>query len=209
MHTYVKMFKSRNGLKCLGVFMLNISLGMVALTTSNSNATPNFCNVVDQKVYYAESWKKGLRQIKEQKLTIKLNRKKSKYFTYIKDASGKSIYQLQANLVYFKLGDSGCRIDLHSLEDKYSVMTIYRGNGDSIPKENYYGFLYPVEESNWRKTGFFGVPLSSKRVFKIESFYCVIQTKSCELNPGKWRFIESIEVEIEFTNNFMPEWKQT
>lgn len=153
-------------------------------------------------MYYAESWKKGTRKIEEQKLTIKLDKKRDRFERRIKDASGTDSYKLVIERHSMSTGPSFWIVELLQLKEKIALLIASRGGGDVIEKENYYGSLYPVEDPDWRKTGYLGVPLSAKRVFKVEGFYCIIQVKDYKLNPEKWRVLDSIEIEVEFTNHY-------
>ena len=165
----------------------------------------------DQKdsIYYAESWKKGTRQIKEQTLNIKLNAAQPTFEASIPDSSETYFYKLEIQRVILKTEEAIWKVQLRQSGNGYTLLQINENPGHVFRKEDYLDILYPVEEEDFRKSGYFGVPLSAKRVFKVENFYCSIQVKSYSLSEEKWRVIDSIEIEIEFTNNYKLGWRRT
>lgn len=161
-----------------------------------------------KRIYFAQSWKYGKRQIYEQKLCIKLDTNSPTYEVSIPDDLGGFVYRLVIERRSLETGEEYWSVRFLEPGNNYSLLEVSRDYGDYQPVESYYSVLYPAEDSDPRKTGYFGIPLSSKRVFAIEDFYCVIQVKSYGLNPKRWRVLDSIEIEIEFTNTYKPEWRE-
>jgi len=161
-----------------------------------------------QTLYYAESWQKGTRQIQERRLSIRLSRELPLYEETINDASGRPRYKLKIEPRFESEQDSipkDWSVRLIGPDDTYSLLQPDHDEGKHVfNKEDYLDFLYPVEEPDWRKTGFHGVPLSAKRVIKVEGFYCIIQVKAYHLSQSKARAFEWLEVDIDLTNK----WKQ-
>lgn len=203
-------------LSCLGALCSALQAQLYSQPTLYSTKTLAECYSFketypqDQKplLYYAESWKKGTRQVKEQTLNIKLDGAHPTFEASIPDSSEKYFYHLQIQRVAVEANGEFWKIQLRQTRDGLTLLKIKEDSGHVFHKEDYMDLFYPVEEEDFRKTGYFGVPLSAKRIFKIENFYCSIQVKSYSLNEAKWRVIDSIEIEIEFTNNYKAEWKR-
>jgi hypothetical protein len=166
------------------------------------------------KVYYVESWKKGSQQIQVQKLTIELNASKREYETTVKDILGKDRYKLVIN--HSPLSKDGPQheswdISLYEVKSKKALQTkspnlnllmIQKpvGRGDYFPIEDHIGWLYPVENPDFLKYGVAVYPFSAKRVIKVEGFYCIIKVSNYTLNQANPRTLDSLSIEIEFTN---------
>ena len=161
-----------------------------------------------ESVYYSKSWKKGTRLVQEEKIDIELDTKNRTYQTDIKDASGKARYKLRVEPTLTDNHDSSIgawAVRLIGMGDPFSLLAAHnQPHQHDFTIEDYLDLLYPVENADWRKTGFFGVPLSAKRVIKVEGFYCIIQVKSYHLNSAKPRALDWIKLEIQFTNNYEP-----
>lgn len=161
-----------------------------------------------QAVYYGESWKKGSRTVQEQKVEIELDTKHRTYETRIKDASGKERYTLKVEPALTDSHDSSIGawdVSLTSPSDTFSLLAVHnQSHQHDFTQADFLDCLYPVENPDWRKTGFFGVPLSAKRVIKVEGFYCIIQVKSYHLSSTNRRAIDALSLEIQFTNTYRP-----
>lgn len=156
-----------------------------------------------KKIYYAESWKHGTRRIKEQKIKLKLDAQNRRFEAEIKDLSETYSYSLEVvPLAYRTFGEKLWAIELWEPGDQPPLLQTHDKSGHEFFIEDRYRVFYPVEDANFRKTGYVGIPLSAKRVFKIESFYCIVQVTSYRLDPKRWRVLESLELEIEFTNTY-------
>jgi hypothetical protein len=163
--------------------------------------------------FYIESWKKGKRQVEEKKINIKLDTKNSIYETAVRDISGQEFYRLSArpNIKDSDFDFSSWGIFLVDIDDNEDVLAESHGpRGDTFDREEFIDILFPEENPDIRN-GFWGLPLSAKRVIKVEGFYCIIQVKSYEMQPNKYRVLQEIEVEVEFTNDavyFFESWKK-
>ena len=179
---------------------------------SNSLDEPTEPQKNDEPVYYAESWKKGETQIEEQKYFINLNTKNLKFEVLVKDNSGTPTYKLLVEPpIQAKTGtysEGNWVVQLFNTNSSTELLRTSKTVGDYLPVEDTFNWLYPVEDRDWKKTGFLGIPLSAKRVFKVEGFFCVITVKSYNLNREKWRGLDSIEIEIELTNNYKLGWRK-
>lgn len=174
--------------------------------TMFADYSPMFNESLDNSVHYAEGWKKGTQQVQEQKIIIRLSTQVRVYERTINDAAGQARYKLKVEPALTESQESSPKawtVDLIGPDDKFSLLQPdHDPNKHQFTKADYLSLLYPVEEPNWRKTGFMGVPLSSKRVIKVEGFYCIIQVRAYRLSRTSPRAFESLEVEIEFTNKY-------
>jgi hypothetical protein len=173
-----------------------ILLSTIALPQQNKN------------VFYIESWKKGERQIQEQKLTIELSTREPNYKTKIKDASGQERYKLVIRHSPLKKGGPNHNYWYVTLSDELGASPKYDlfqcvtpGPGKHyFPKEDYVAMLYPVEQPNIYKDVNSHYPMSAQRVIKVEGFYVIIRVLSYKFNEKSPKEVSSIKVEIEFTN---------
>jgi len=153
--------------------------------------------------FYIESWKKGDRQIQEGKVLIELNKDKPKHEVVIKDSTGWDRF----NLSFFpgrapspSTDITQWGIELVNLYEEKDINLLKPTNDpeqDYFAAEDYVWVLYPTE--NPPDTY---VPLSMKRVVKIEEFYCLISVESYRLNPQKKKVFDFIKVCIEFKNQY-------
>lgn len=165
-----------------------------------------FNQSLDNAVHYAEGWKKGTHQVQERKIIIRLSTRVRVYEGPINDAAGQARYRLTVEPTLTESPESSPKawvVRLIGPDDTLCLlMPDHDPNKHHFTKADFLSLLYPVEEPNWRKTGFMGVPLSSKRVIKVEGFYCIIQVRNYRLSRTNRRAFESLEVEIEFTNKY-------
>jgi hypothetical protein len=172
-------------------------------------------------VYYAESWKKGgTRQVNEKRIRIRLDASVPSYETVVTDGSGEGRFRLRIDPYYYIRGDSGdwkLRREVSAADDStvsfWNVLLLdqdepasllladHGTGGHTIHLENTFASLYPIEDENWIKVGIFGVPISRKRVIKVEGFYCVIWVRGYELSKTNARAFDWVDVEIELTNS--------
>jgi hypothetical protein len=161
----------------------------------------------NQGAFYIESWKKGTRQVEEQKLCIKLSKAKPKYEALIKDSSGRARYRLQLWPGRGNGNNPGIVEWTVGLIDVTQV-----GGGDLLRRSNdtgqdYFtardrvGWLYPVENPKSINAESDVVPIFVKRVVKIEDFYLIIEVKDFHFSPRK-RGLESMTVQVEFANSY-------
>lgn len=169
--------------------------------------------------YYAESWKTGdNRRIEECVLRLRLDRFTPNYETVLTDVSRTTQYRLTVEPSYFLWDDSFrmkianrpkdgvdspvnlWQVGLYEPDEKVSLLVANRDQGHVIDEDNTLTSLAPIEESNWLKTGIFGVPILSSRVIRVQGVYCVINVKGYELRPAKDRAFEWVDLQIEFTN---------
>jgi hypothetical protein len=161
------------------------------------------------KVFYVNSWKKGERKIREQKFVIELNQTNPKFKTRIYDASGKARYKLSISHHPIKKGSNLYEywwIDLSEIGSRRnSKLLSVEGPGppgDNFPKEDNIGWLYPLEDPKIFTDFVSAYPILAKRVIKVEGFYCIIRVTNYTMPSSNPKAVESLTVEIEFTNNY-------
>jgi hypothetical protein len=155
-----------------------------------------FNQSLDNGVHYTEGWKKGTHQVQEQKIVIRLSTRVRVYERTINDAAGQARYRLKIEPTLTESPESSPKawaVRLIGPDDPFSLLQPdHDPNKHHFTKADFLSLLYPVEEPNWRKTGFMGVPLSSKRVIKVEGFYCIIQVRAYRLSRTSPPAFESI-----------------
>ena len=165
----------------------------------------------DQVVYFAESWEKGPRRIQPQTFYLELSTTRPEYEATISDDSGSYQYKFRVEPVRSSDQSSSIgywQFTLIGAESEYSLLQPRYPAGHHFTQEDFLSLLYPVESADWKITGYFGVPLSAKRVIKVEAFYCVIQVQSFKISSSNSRALEMVNVEVEFTNYYDGFFKQ-
>jgi hypothetical protein len=164
---------------------------------------------------YVESWKAG-NKIREQVLTFNLDSSQPEYTTIIRDV-GAGYYKL--SLRHFPAGEKDYQLEYWVVQLKevlsernrkeklgYNLLAVEAGSGgDNFPREDYIGFLYPREiPKNALEKLLDGrfYPISARRVIKVQNFYVVIQVNSFRMNDANLKKLDSMNVTIEFRNNY-------
>ena len=167
---------------------------------------------------YVESWKAG-NKIREQMLKFNFDSDQNPNPEYISDVgfgfykltlvrvpSSKNSYDFQYWAVQLQ--------QLLSEPNKKEKLTCNLlkaegcGGGDNFPKEDYVAVLFPAETpKNSVEKIFIGryYPISAKRVIKVQNFYVLIQVNSYKMNEANPKKLESMEVTIEFKNEYKSE----
>jgi hypothetical protein len=167
-----------------------------------------------QDVFYVESWKRGARQVQEQKLYITLNKARPEYETLIKDTSGKARYKLLLWPGRINGKDSGIAEWMVELIDltREREGTLLRPSNDK--EQDYFtakdriGWLYPLKNPQSISAESDVVPIFAKRVVKVENFYLIIEVKDFHFSPNK-EALNSIAVQVKFTNSYKETLKLT
>lgn len=163
------------------------------------------CSYRDQDAFYIESWKRGTRQVQEQKICIRLNKAKPEYETQIKDNSGTVRYKLRLWPGRDNENDSSIVEWMVELIDITQGSEANLLNPSNDEEQDYFsakdriGWLYPLK--NPKSTGAESdvVPIFAKRIIKIENFHLIIEVKGVHFSPNK-EGLDSITVQVEFTN---------
>jgi hypothetical protein len=182
----------------------------------------NFCEAqgqTDNSPVYVESWTVG-NKIREQVLKFNLDSSQNPNPEYIRDY-GAGLYKL--TLIRVPARESKYDLEHWAVQlqrvlsepNKKEKLTcnLLRaegcgGGGDNFPKEDCVAVLFPAEApKNSVEKVFFGryYPVSAKRIIKVEDFYVLIQVKSYKMNETNSKKLDSMEVTIEFKNEYRPD----
>ena len=162
------------------------SLGMASL----------FAQTVPAPVY-VESFRKGPTRIKEQTLQINLNVKNSTYQAAIPDSDGDPHFIL--SLTPLRIGVE----DPSILSWKASLVDVHR--------KIYGNLLFPYRDPLYNKgpqgnaaaldpNPYAIIPVRTRRVVKVENFYCSIEVKQYHFVVPGQPHLDSMSVEVQFTN---------
>jgi hypothetical protein len=182
----------------------------------------NICEAqeqVDSSPVYVESWKAG-NKIREQVLKFNLDSTQNPNPEYIHDV-GFGFYKL--SLIRVPAGESKYDFEHWAVQlqqvlsetNKKEKLTCNLlkaegcgGGGDNFPKEDYVAVLFPAKApKNSVEKVFIGryYPISAKRVVKVQNFYIFIQVNGYKMNETNPKKLDSMEVTIEFKNEYRPE----
>ncbi len=167
-------------LRQLGAIFLSIA------TNSVGQATP--------VSVYAESFRQGPTHVVEEKFEVKLTPQDSTYRERIKDSSGADRYALSI-VPQGPEGDTEITswqvklVDLH--HPMYDNILLSSQTASSDPKVPLWRLL---------PSGFVEVPVTTKRIIKVDSFYVVLQIRAYHFTPPDSPYLDSMKVAVEFTN---------
>jgi hypothetical protein len=155
-----------------------------------------------QSLSYVESWKKGPRQVKERSFHIQFTKQDAEYERVFEDSTGEIRYaQSVVPIVTLKRQRVGWYVRLREDGTKHSFLQPERGIGHHFAQENSVAVLYPADYPTVQLGDLLHVPLSARRVIKVESFYCIIQVSAYKLASKRIGFT-SISVDIDLTNTY-------
>jgi hypothetical protein len=148
--------------------------------------------------FYAESFRQGPTQIVEQKFDVKLTPHDPTYRERIKDAHGVDRYTLSFE-PHGPEGDTSITTwqvklaDLqHRMYDNVLLASPNPANDSTNERQNSLSRLDP--------SPFGAVPVSAKRIIKVESFYVILQVKAYHFTPPDSPYLDSMTVGVEFTD---------
>ena len=147
---------------------------------------------------YAESFRQGSTRIAEQSFEVKLTPQDSLYRERVKDLRGNDRYAFsiiplgpegdtKITSWQGKLGDLQHRI--------YDNVLLVSPNPSDDPKKEAKNALCWLSPST-----FAAVPVGAKRIIKVDNFYVVLQVKAYHFTPPESPYLDSMTVEVEFTN---------
>lgn len=146
---------------------------------------------------YVESFRKGRVQISESSLLANLTLENPSYTAVIKDADGNGRYQLlvEPRRVSEQLNQvMGWQVRLLDVKRKYlgNLLVNTFPNGPLTDQ---------VRDNAWSldPNPYAAVPLMTKRVIKVENFFCVVQVKETHFVNPESRLLDSMRVEVQFT----------
>jgi hypothetical protein len=143
---------------------------------------------------YAESFRQGSTRIVEERFEVKLTPKDSVYRERIKDSHGADRFVLSI-IPRGPEGDTeitSWQVKLADLRHAiYDNVLLTTQQPSSDPKD----ILWRLDPSR-----FASVPLTVKRVIKVEDFYVVLQVKAFHFTPPDSPYLDSMTVAVELTN---------
>ena len=145
---------------------------------------------------YAESFRKGPTRITEDKFEQKLTSSDPSYKQRLRDSTGTERYELT---ITPKIGEGEGNDKITSwIVGLYDLRHAVYGNVlqfdkelSEEPRDNLY-WLNPVHSAP--------VPILARRIIKVEGFYVVFQVQDFHYNPPASGYIDSMTVQLEFTN---------
>lgn len=165
---------------------------------------------------YVESWKRGNVDIQEQVITVGFSQNQRSYEAIISDRSGNIKYLLKVDPEL--IGKDDLRMESYKIKlfevDKLSKLTKTSSGYDLLmkeqpshgkhyfPKEDAVSEFYPLENISFFKHGVWGYPISSRRVVKVDGFYCAIRAVKYRISSQKPVIFNSLTLEIEFQNRY-------
>jgi hypothetical protein len=148
---------------------------------------------------YAESFRHGATRITEETFEAKLDPRNSVYRERIKDTRGVDRYTLSI-VPLGPVGDTSITswqvklADLH--HTIYDNILLASQGSPQDPKQDPRNNLWWL---NPRR--FAAVPVDARRIIKVDGFYVVLQVKAYHFTPLDSPYLDSMTVEVQFTNS--------
>jgi hypothetical protein len=147
---------------------------------------------------YAESYRQGSTRVMEESFEVKLTPQDPLYRERIKDLRGNDRYAFSM----FPLGPEG-DIKITSWQGKladlqhpiYDNVLLVSPNPSDDPKNEAKNALFRLWPSNVA-----AVPVRARRIMKVDNFYVVFEVKAYHFTPPESPYLDSMTVEVEFTN---------
>ena len=144
---------------------------------------------------YAESFRKGVTHIIEDRFEARLSPADPTYRERIKDSAGNDRYELTV-MPQGPVGDNkitSWRLLLRDLHHTmYNNLLVEDQEPSQDPKNNLW-WLNPNQSGL--------VPIRAKRVIKVDSFYVVFQVKDMHFTPLDSPYLDTMVVRFELTNS--------
>lgn len=146
--------------------------------------------------YYAESIRRGLTHIKEQKAEIKLTSQDPIYKERLRDSSGAERYEVA---ILPKIGEAegydkitSWQVSLRDLRHPvYGNVLQFDQELSENPTDNLY-WLNPVRSAP--------VPIRARRIIKVDAFYVAFQVKDFRFTPADSPYLEYMTIDWACTN---------
>ena len=146
------------------------------------------------EVLYAESFRQGATQVKEQSFEAKLDSRTGIYRERIQDSRGNDRFAL-AIVPQGPEGDdkiTSWQVKLADLHHAiYDNVLLASQEPSSDPKNNLW-WLDPKK--------FSAVPINARRIIKVDNFYVALQVKAYHFTPGDSPYLDSMTVEVKISN---------
>jgi len=148
----------------------------------------------DSPTLYAESFRKGSTYIVEDKFEARLSPADPDYRERVHDAAGIDRYELTIT-PQGPQGDNkitSWRIQLRDLRHPVYHNLLVEDQAPSEDPKNNLWWLNPNR--------FGGVPIRTRRIVKVDSFYVVFQVENLHFTPLDSPYLDSMVVRFELTN---------
>jgi len=144
---------------------------------------------------YAESFRKGATQITEESFEAKLTPHEPNYRDRIKDSRGTDRYELT-------ITPEGPEGDARITSWRVKLRDLHHAIYNNILLANQEPSADPKNNLWWLTPNPFGpVPVKTKRIIKVDSFYVSIEVKNLHFTPLDSPYLDSMTVQFTFTNN--------
>jgi hypothetical protein len=144
---------------------------------------------------YAESFRKGVTHILEDKFEARLSPGTPTYRERIKDSAGNDRYELTITS-QGPAGDNkitAWRVQLRDLHHTIYNNLLFENQEPSQEAKNNLWWLNP--------NPFGPVPIRAKRIVKVDGFYVIFQVKDLHFTPLDSPYLDSMVVQFELTNS--------
>jgi len=144
---------------------------------------------------YAESFRHGSTRITEESFEAKLDPRNAAYRERIKDTRGVDRYVLSI-VPLGPVGDNNItswQVKLADLHHGIYDNILLAVQGTSQDPKNNLWWLTPRRYS--------AVPSDARRIIKVDGFYVVLQAKGYHFTPLDSPYLDSMTVQVQFTNS--------
>lgn len=147
------------------------------------------------ETFYSESFRHGATSITEESFEARLDPKNAVYRERIKDSRGVDRYALSI-VPLGPVGDTSItswQVKLTDLHHGIYDNILTASPGPSQETRNNLWWLTPRR--------FAPVPIEARRVIKVDGFYVVLQVKAYHFTPLESPYLDSMTVDVQFTNS--------
>jgi hypothetical protein len=178
--------------------MLNVLVGILLSFPGGGEAAaqnPGAPNAQKPaQAVFAESFRRGPTRITEQTFEIKLNPQNARYRERIKDLAGNDRYEF---VVIPQSPEGDTQITSWHVRLKDLHHSIY----DNILRASQEPSSDPHNNLWWlNPDGFAPVPIRTRRIIRVESFYVTIEVRAYHFTPLDSPYLDSMTVDVKFSN---------
>lgn len=143
---------------------------------------------------YVESFRKGSAKVTESSNEMQLDLKKPFCQIHVKDRSARERYLFLCEPQRVGQGDNRITSWQVRLEDSHHKIypNVLMATPDVTQDKAQIGWLDPGK--------FAKIPLTTERVIKVDSFYCVVQVKDYHFTTQEQPYLDRMTIEVSFTN---------
>ena len=158
-------------------------------------AAVRLCAQAASAPIYAESFRQGPTRIIEERFEVKLTPKDSIYRERIKDSYG-------ADRFVFSIIPRGSEGDTEITSWQVKLADLHHAIYENLLLTTQQPSTDP-KDALWRldPSRFAVVPLTVKRIIKVENFYVVLQVKASHFTPPDSPYLDSMTLAVELTNS--------